>query len=194
MDNQLIFATSNVHKLNEVRKILAGKFEIEGLDAISFQGEIPENQDTIEGNAIQKVEFIAGYTNRPVFAEDTGLIVPVLNGAPGVHSARYAGAQKSDTDNVRKLLSQMEIHPNHRQAHFKTVIAYRSSNGTIHTFSGEVHGVITTEALGTGGFGYDPVFRPEGYELTFAQLDEEIKNTISHRRRAMDRFIGFLST
>lgn len=194
MNNQLIFATSNAHKLSEVRKILAGKFEIDGLDTLSFQGEIPETRDTIAGNAIQKVEFIAEYTNRPVFAEDTGLIVPALDGAPGVHSARYAGAQKSDADNIRKLLSQMEIYPDNRHAYFKTVVAFRAASGRIHTFTGEVHGVITTETLGTGGFGYDPVFRPEGYDLTFAQLDEEIKNTISHRRRAMDRFIGFLST
>lgn len=191
MNNHLLFATSNPNKLHEVRQILRGSYIIDGLDSINFQGEIPETQDTIEGNAIQKVEFISKYTNRPVFAEDTGLVVEALEGEPGVHSARYAGQGKSSQDNMEKLLHQLSGHSD-RKAHFKTVIAFIDKNGNINTFTGQVFGVITHIPRGKKGFGYDPVFQPEGYEETFSEMAEEIKNTISHRRNAMEKFIAFL--
>jgi len=193
MINHLLFATSNPHKIKEVRKILNGMFSIDGLDSVDFQGEIPETQDTIERNAIQKVEFISQYTEKPVFAEDTGLVVEALGGAPGVHSARYAGEEKSATNNMEKLLRELSDH-NDRKAHFKTVIAFRDEHGNIHTFTGKVSGSITLKPRGDKGFGYDPVFQPEGYLETFGEMGDEIKNTISHRRHALEKFIAFLHT
>src|SRR5690606_3620860 len=192
MNNQLLFATSNPHKLQEVRSILDSSFIIDGLDSLEFEGEIPETQDTIEGNAIQKVNFISQYTTVAVFAEDTGLIVPQLGGAPGVYSARYAGEQKSDQDNMAKLLAALDNQSYDRKAYFRTVIAYRDPEGGISTFTGEAHGRISTTSKGDKGFGYDPVFIPDGYDLTFAELGEDIKNRISHRGKALARFIDFL--
>lgn len=191
MNKHLLFATSNPNKILEVRKILDVTYIIDGLDSLDFQGEIPETQDTIEGNAIQKVQYISKYTDRAVFAEDTGLLVDALGGAPGVYSARYAGEQKSAQDNMIKLLKELSDQPT-RKAHFKTVVAYRNESGTISTFTGQVFGSITIAPKGEKGFGYDPVFQPDGYDKTFGELDEEIKNSISHRRKAMDKFILFL--
>lgn len=191
MTEHLLFATSNPNKLKEVRKILREAYVVEGLDSLNFEGEIPETQNTIEGNAIQKVEFISAYTDRPVFAEDTGLVVPELNGAPGVHSARYAGEQRSAQDNMDKLLIALS-NSKDRSAYFKTVLAYRDKSCTVHSFTGKIHGIIVEKPKGSQGFGYDPIFQPNGYSSTFAELDEDIKNTISHRRRAMDKFIHYL--
>ena len=191
MTEHLLFATSNPNKLKEVRKILREAYVVEGLDSLNFEGEIPETQNTIEDNAIQKVEFISAYTDRPVFAEDTGLVVPELNGAPGVHSARYAGEQRSAQDNMDKLLIALS-NSKDRSAYFKTVLAYRDKSGTVHSFTGKIHGIIVEKPKGSQGFGYDPIFQPNGYNSTFAELDEDIKNTISHRRRAMDKFIHYL--
>lgn len=192
MAKHLLFATSNIYKLQEVRSIIGEEYVIDGLDSIAFSDEIPETGDTIEENAIQKVNYIADYTDLAVFAEDTGLIVPALGGAPGVHSARYAGDQKSDQDNIAKLMQELEEHGKDRRAYFQTVLAYRDPAGEVHTFTGEVQGRIIDVPRGTRGFGYDPVFVPDGYEQTFAELGEDIKNRISHRRQALDRFRGYL--
>lgn len=191
MIRHLLFATSNPHKLQEVRKILDRIYTVDGLDSLNFKGDIPETQDTIEGNAIQKVQFISDYTDRAVFAEDTGLLVDALNGAPGVHSARYAGDQRSAQDNMNKLLRELEPHPN-RSAHFKTIVAYRDESGKLSTFEGIMKGAITDAPRGDRGFGYDPIFQPEGYDKTFGELDEAIKNKISHRGQAMVKFLAFL--
>ncbi|MBY5958879.1 RdgB/HAM1 family non-canonical purine NTP pyrophosphatase [Membranicola marinus] len=191
MNKQLLFATSNPHKLHEVRNILDSMYVIDGLDTLEFEGDIPETQDTIEGNAIQKVQFISDYTDRAVFAEDTGLLVDALEGAPGVHSARYAGDQRSASDNMNKLLWELQSHPN-RKAHFKTIVAYLDPTGKLSTFEGIMKGEITTAPRGKKGFGYDPIFQPEGYDKTFGELDEDIKNEISHRAKAMAKFLAFL--
>lgn len=192
MTKHMIFATSNPHKLVEVRSILGEEYAIEGMESLEFEGEIPETGDTIAANAIQKVEFIADYTTDASFAEDTGLIVPALNGAPGVYSARYAGEQKSDKDNISKLLRELESSAADRRAYFQTVLAFRDPDGHILTFTGEVHGRIARAPRGTKGFGYDPVFIPDGYQLTFAELGDDVKNQISHRRKAIDQFTNFL--
>ena len=192
MPNHIIFATSNPHKLEEARAILDQDYIVEGLDSMGFTGEIPETGDTIAANAILKVEYISDYTTHAVFAEDTGLIVPALDGAPGVYSARYAGEHKSDADNIAKLLRELEPKGDDRRAYFQTVLAYRDPKGQILTFSGEAHGQIAQSPRGTKGFGYDPVFIPDGYELTFAELGDQLKNRISHRRKAIDQFTNYL--
>ncbi len=192
MPERLLFATSNAHKLEEVRNIIGARYIVEGLDSIAFSGEIPETSPTIEGNAVEKVEFVAQFTAQPVFAEDTGLIVPALDGAPGVYSARYAGDHKSDKDNIAKLLRELQEKSRDRRAYFQTVLAFRDVGGKVITFTGEVHGKIAPSPRGDMGFGYDPVFIPDGWEETFAQLGDDIKNTISHRRKALDLFVAFL--
>lgn len=191
MNKHLLFATSNPHKLQEVRKILDHIYTVDGLDSLNFKGDIPETQNTIEGNAIQKVKYISDYTDRAVFAEDTGLLVDTLDGAPGVYSARYAGDQKSAQDNMNKLLRELESHSK-RNAHFKTIVAYLDNSGKLSTFEGIMNGEITKVPRGEKGFGYDPIFQPQGYDKTFGELDEEIKNTISHRGKAMEKFLAFL--
>lgn len=191
MNNHLLFATSNLHKLEEVRKIFPGHFTIDGLDSIDFEEEIPETHDTIAENAVEKVEFIAQFTDRPVFAEDSGLVVEALGGAPGVHSARYAGPEKSDEKNILKLLAELGGNDD-RKAYFITVIAYLDAERRLHTFEGRIEGKITRRPAGTGGFGYDPVFLPDGYSRTFGELSGEVKNKISHRRRALDKMLVYL--
>lgn len=191
MNKTMLFATSNENKLQEVRHILDGLYHIEGLNVLDFKGEIPETSDTIKGNAIQKVEFIAQHTDRPVFAEDTGLLIDALKGAPGVLSARYAGESKSSTANMEKVLEELSG-IQQRSAHFKTVLAYRDAEGTIFTFSGRIDGEITTHPRGDRGFGYDPIFVPSGYTKTFGELEAALKNKISHRSLAMRKFVEFL--
>lgn len=191
MFEKLLFATSNPHKLKEVRQIFRNIFIIEGLDSIGFTEEIPETKDTIEENALQKVEYITSRTSLPVFAEDTGLIIKSLNGAPGVHSARYAGPGKSDQENVSKLLADLEGISD-RRAYFLTVVAFHDHQGSPRIFKGRIDGTIGHHPKGDHGFGYDPVFIPDGYQETFAELDASIKNKISHRRKAFDRFYNFL--
>lgn len=191
MNNHILFATSNLHKLEEVRQIFPRHFTIDGLDSIDFREEIPETHDTIAENAVEKVEFIARYTDHPVFAEDSGLIVEALDGAPGVHSARYAGPEKSDKKNILKLLAELG-ESDDRKAYFLTVIAYLDAERELHTFEGRIEGKITRRPAGTGGFGYDPVFMPDGYSRTFGELSGEVKNKISHRRRALDKMLVYL--
>lgn len=187
---ELVFATNNIHKINEIRSLLSDSFKILSLAEIGFTGEIPEDSSTLEGNASQKAWFIRNKFGIDCFADDTGLEVDALNGEPGVYSARYAGAGRSFGDNMTKLLEKMsEI--NNRNARFRTVISLVTGDQEIQ-FEGVVRGEILRERRGMQGFGYDPVFRPEGCELTFAEMDLEQKNKISHRGRAFNQMVGYL--
>ena len=187
----LLFATSNKNKVLEIKKVLPKEFNIKSLDDIGFCEEIPENENTIEGNAIFKANYMYKKYNLNVFADDTGLEVDSLNGKPGVHSARYAGISKNSTDNINKLLKKKKKKKN-RKARFKTVIAL-ILNSKIYTFEGVVEGIITKKSKGENGFGYDPVFIPRGYTKTFGELSLEEKNSISHRSLAMNKLIDFIS-
>lgn len=187
---KLLFATNNKHKLEEVREILKNKFKILSLTDINCFDEIPETQKTIEGNASQKAHFIFDKYGINCFADDTGLEIHALNGAPGVYSARYAGENASYEDNVQKVLKELkEI--NNKKAQFKTVISLIIS-GTEYKFEGIIKGFITEKKRGAGGFGYDPIFLPKGYDKTFAELNSEEKNKISHRGIATQKLIKFL--
>ena len=187
----LLFATSNKNKVLEIKKVLPKEFNIKSLDDIGFCEEIPENENSIEGNAIFKANYMYKKYNLNVFADDTGLEVDSLNGKPGVHSARYAGISKNSADNINKLLKKLKNKKN-RKARFKTVIAL-ILNSKIHTFEGVVEGIITKKPKGENGFGYDPVFIPRGYTKTFGELSLEEKNSISHRSLAMNKLIDFIS-
>ncbi|MBL6647353.1 MAG: non-canonical purine NTP diphosphatase [Flavobacteriaceae bacterium] len=187
----LLFATSNKNKVIEIKKVLPKEFNIKSLDDIGFCEEIPENENTIEGNAIFKANYIYKKYNLNVFADDTGLEVDSLNGKPGVHSARYAGISKNSTDNINKLLKKLKNKKN-RKARFKTIIAL-ILNSKIYTFEGVIEGIITKKSKGENGFGYDPVFIPSGYTKTFGELSIEEKNSISHRSLAMNKLIDFIS-
>lgn len=187
----LLFATSNKNKILEIKKVLPKEFNIKSLDDIGFCEEIPENENTIEGNAIFKANYIYKKYNLNVFSDDTGLEVDSLNGKPGVHSARYAGISKNSTDNINKLLKKLKNKKN-RKARFKTIIALILNSKT-HTFEGVVEGIITKKPKGENGFGYDPVFIPSGYTKTFGELSIEEKNSISHRSLAMNKLIDFIS-
>jgi len=189
---KLLFATNNKHKLDEIRQITAGKFEILSLNDVNFIEEIPETSPTIEENAIQKARFIHDRFLLDCFADDSGLEVEALNGAPGVYSARYAGEQCSYRDNNIKLLGALQNQAN-RKARFRTVIALILDN-QLFTFEGVVEGKIESQPQGVEGFGYDPLFVPDGFDQTFAQMDAALKNTISHRALATTKLITFLST
>ena len=187
---KLVFATNNKHKLEEVRNILDKKFEILSLKDINCFEEIPETQNTIEGNASQKANYIYDKYKINCFADDTGLFINALNGEPGVYSARYAGENCSFEDNVKKVLEKLQTVPN-RKAYFKTVISL-IIEGKEYQFEGIINGTITEHKQGTAGFGYDPVFMPDGYTQTFAQLTSYEKNKISHRGIATKKLIFFL--
>ncbi len=189
---KLVFATQNRHKLLEVQSMLGNHFELIDLSALNFFEDIPETQDTIEGNAAQKAWFVFSKFGLSCFADDTGLEVDALNGAPGVYSARYAGPGKNSHDNLLKLLRELEGVTN-RKARFKTVMAL-VLDGKEYLFEGIVEGRIIHESRGTGGFGYDPVFVPDGYDQTFSEMAPELKNAISHRGRAMVALSNFLKS
>lgn len=187
---QLVFATNNLHKLEEVSAIVPAKYEIRRLKDIGFNGDIPEPYETIEENAIGKARYIFEKYNTPCFADDTGLEVDALDGRPGVYSARYAGEKCSFSDNVKKLLFELKGQSN-RKARFRTIVAFIDGENE-YTFEGIINGTIATEPMGEKGFGYDPVFIPEGYALSFAQMDSLVKNSISHRFIAIKKFVDFL--
>lgn len=187
---KLVFATHNPNKLKEVRLLLPGKFELLSLDDIGCLSDIPETAPTLEGNARLKAEYVMEHFGYPCFADDTGLLVEALKGAPGVLSARYAGEQKNSEDNIDKLLSELKGIDN-RKARFVTVIAL-ITNDKLYLFEGEVKGYIEHERKGSGGFGYDPVFRPEGYSETFAEMSTLLKNQISHRGHALEKLKAHL--
>ncbi len=189
---ELLFATNNKHKIREISDLLHADFRIMGLSDVNITEDIPEDEDTLAGNALGKARYVYARTGMNVFADDTGLEVDALGGEPGVFSARYAGEGKSFDDNIDKLLQRMEGVTD-RRARFRTVIALILDD-TEHLFEGSVEGEILTERHGTGGFGYDPVFRAEGYELTFAEIPLSEKNTVSHRARAMRKLLEFLES
>lgn len=188
---KIIFATNNAHKLSEVREILAAKYEVVSLADIGFTDDIAEPYDTFEENALVKARTIAQQMGYDCFGEDTGLIIDALGGEPGVKSARYAGEGRSTDANVDLVLQKMQGITN-RQARFKTVVALLLG-GNEYLFEGVVEGTILTERCGTSGFGYDPIFVPTGYSQTFAQMPAELKNNISHRAKAVEKLVAFLT-
>jgi len=188
---EFVFATHNNHKVAEIKPLIPSSIQVKTLTEIGITEEIPETADTIEGNALLKVRFIYNRLKCNCFADDTGLEVAAINGEPGVYSARYAGEGKSAGDNIEKLLGKLKQAPN-RTAKFRTVIAAIIA-GKEYTFEGAVHGLISEVKLGEKGFGYDPIFVPDGYMISFAQMTMEEKNRISHRGLAVKKFAQFLS-
>jgi XTP/dITP diphosphohydrolase len=189
---KLIFASNNEHKLAEVRAILPRKIEILSLDEISFEAELPETTGTIMGNAIQKAQALFEATGHFCFADDSGLEVMALNGLPGVDSAHYAGPQRDAILNYERVLQEL-VGKEDRSARFVTVISLIVPSGT-YLFEGEVHGKIAKEPSGKKGFGYDPIFIPDGYTVPFAELPAEQKNRISHRAMALNKMADFLES
>ena len=191
MKKKLVFATNNAHKLEEIRAILGDKMEILSLADINCHADIPETANTLEGNAHLKSEYVYNHYGLDCFADDTGLEVEALDGAPGVYSARYAGDGHDSQANMQKLLKEME-EKNNRKAQFRTVISL-IEKGEEKLFEGLVRGEITREKRGNSGFGYDPVFQPEGFDVTFAEMGSDVKNKISHRARAVKALCDYLS-
>ena len=191
MKKRLVFATNNAHKLEEISALLGNSIEILSLADIHCHADIPETADTLEGNARQKSRYVYEHYGLDCFADDTGLEVESLGGAPGVYSARYADGQGHDSQaNMNKLLKEME-EKNDRKAQFRTIISL-IEKGEERQFEGIVKGQITREKRGESGFGYDPIFQPDGYETTFAELGSDIKNRISHRARAVAALCDYL--
>ena len=199
---KIVFATNNQHKLQEIRDILGSDYEVVSLKEIGCDVDIPETGNTLEENALQKAQYVYDHYHLSCFADDTGLEVEALDGAPGVHSARYAEDTDHDSEaNMAKLLRELDGKEN-RKARFRTVICYIEKKDVcpcgctsikkIHQFDGIIEGHIATRKQGTEGFGYDPIFFPEGYDQSFAQLGEEIKNGISHRARAVAKLAEYL--
>lgn len=189
---QLVFATNNLNKLKEVKTLIPKHIELLSLKDIGCFEEIPETQNTIEGNAIQKAEYIKAHYGFNCFADDTGLEVKALNGEPGVYSARYAGLQCDATDNMDKLLNKLKKQAN-RNAQFKTVIALHL-NDKLQSFEGICKGEITLKKYGEKGFGYDPIFKAEGYSKTFAEISLNEKNKIGHRGKAIAQLVLYLNS
>ena len=201
---KIVFATNNQHKLDEIRSILGKDIEVVSLADIGCHEDIPETGNTLEENALMKAQYVYDHYHVNCFADDTGLEVEALNGAPGVYSARYAGGVGHDSQaNMDKLLNELKDEDN-RRARFRTVIALREKKDVcpcgctsikqIHRFEGIVNGQITRQKSGAEGFGYDPIFQPDGYDKTFAELGNEVKNHISHRARATQKLAEYLKT
>lgn len=188
---QLVFATNNLNKLKEVQALIPAHIKLLSLKDIGCFEDIPETQNTIEGNAIQKATYVKQHYGYDCFADDTGLEVSALNGAPGVYSARYAGEQRNADDNMNKLLYELKSEKD-RSAQFKTVIAMHLNNKT-QTFTGICKGEITSSKQGAKGFGYDPIFKPNDYKVTFAEMDLSLKNSIGHRGKAISKLVDFLN-
>ena len=186
---QLCFATNNAHKLKEIKVLLGETFSLKTLQEIGCNEELPETTDTIEGNSAQKAEYVWEHYSVNCFADDSGLEIEALNGAPGVHSAYYSG-ERNHTRNIERVLSELANESN-RKARFKTVITLTLS-GKSHSFEGVVEGIIIDTPRGTDGFGYDPIFVPEGHDQTFAEMTLEQKSKISHRSRAFAKLVLFL--
>lgn len=191
MKKKFVFATNNAHKLEEVMSILGNKIELLSLKDIECHDEIPETADTLEGNALLKARYIYERYHTDCFADDTGLEVEALHGAPGVYSARYAGNNHNSENNMRKLLEELKG-VNNRNARFRTVFAL-IIDGKEHLFEGIVNGEIVSVRKGTSGFGYDPIFVPKGYTQTFAEMGNAEKNKISHRAKATQKLCNFLA-
>ena len=189
---QLVFATNNKNKITEIKLLLNDSLTLLSLEDINCFEEIPETADTIEGNALQKAHYVYEKYGKNCFADDTGLEIEALNNEPGVYSARYAGEQKSANKNMDKVLQKLNGIEN-RKARFKTVIAL-IIDGKEHLFEGVVNGTITQSKSGTAGFGYDPIFKPDGYDITFSEMTTEQKNKISHRGKAVRLLANYIST
>jgi len=189
---KILFASQNPYKIKEVAQIIPYQFELIGLQDVAFNGDIPETMKTIEGNALQKARFIYDKYAVPCFADDTGLFIEALAGEPGVYSARWSAGEDQFNNNIEKALFKLKDQEN-RKAYFKTVIAFIDENNKEHLFEGRIDGHIIKHLKGSGGFGYDPIFIPEGKTESFAEMSAEEKNKISHRGRAMTKFVSFLS-
>lgn len=187
----IIFATQNPNKVKEIQNQIGGVHEIQSLLDLNYLEELEETQQTLEGNALQKARFVFNKFGKACFADDTGLEIEALDGEPGVYSARYGGPEKSFEKNMDLVLFKLEDKEN-RKAQFRTVIALIDENGTEHLFQGLCKGVILDEKRGEHGFGYDPIFQPQGYQETFAELSLAVKNEISHRGIAVSKLIQFL--
>ncbi len=192
MSRELIFATNNLHKLEEIQSIIGDSFVLKSLQQIGFNEDIPETAPTLEGNALLKAQHIFNIYGKNCFADDTGLEIEALDGRPGVFSARYATDGHDFEANIDKVLYELTGKEN-RKARFRTVIAL-ILDGSTYTFDGRVSGEIITERRGSAGFGYDPVFLPDGYSFTFAEMPLEEKNKISHRALAVNKLVGFLKS
>ena len=190
--NDIVFATNNAHKLEEARSIVGNRFRIRSLSEIGCHDDIPETADTLEGNALIKARWVKERYGYDCFADDTGLMVDALGGAPGVYSARYAGPECDSAANVRKLLCELDGKED-RKAHFATAVALINGDEE-HVFVGKVDGSIACEPHGSGGFGYDPVFVPDETGVSFAEMAPEAKNMVSHRGRAIRLMVGFLDS
>lgn len=189
---KICFATNNKNKLVEIENKLGKAYDIISLSDLEHTSELPETHDTLEENSLEKAQFVHQKYKVNCFADDTGLLVEALNGEPGVNSARYAGPAKRSEDNIQLLLKNL-LGQKNRKAKFVTVITL-ILDGEVHQFHGEVQGVITEKLSGTNGFGYDPIFIPTGWQNTFAELDLEEKNKISHRSIAVEKLVDFLKT
>jgi XTP/dITP diphosphohydrolase len=189
---KLVFATNNAHKIDEIRHLLGSICDICSIAELNFIGDIPENQTTLEGNALEKARFVYKKFGLPCFADDTGLEIDALGGEPGVFSARYAGEEKSSSKNIEKVLAKMYDTDN-RRAHFRCVIALIADGGE-YVFEGRVNGEILRVPVGDSGFGYDSIFKADGYDVSFAQMSLAEKSKISHRGRAIEKFINHLAT
>jgi len=187
---QLVFATNNQNKIKEIKLALGKSFDVLSLKDINCNEELPETQETLVGNALQKAEYVYKNYQYNCFADDTGLVIPALNGEPGVYSARYAGEEKNAEANMQKVLEKLKGVTS-RDAYFETAIAL-IIDGKKHTFVGRVDGEILPQKAGAKGFGYDPIFKPNGFDISFAQMTMEEKNAISHRGRAFRKMLAFL--
>jgi len=188
----LCLATRNTHKLEEIRAKLGNRFRLISLDDVGCTEELPETTDRIPGNSLQKAQYVFQHYRVACVADDSGLEIDALAGAPGVHSACYAGPQRSHEDNIQKVLGEMQ-NTTHRSAQFRTVLTLVTANG-IQVFEGILRGNILHEPRGKNGFGYDPIFQPEGTNLSLAQLSMEEKNEISHRARAIEKLVSYFQT
>ncbi len=188
---EIIFATHNQYKANEIKQMVAKIAAVKDLEDVGFTEDIPENGSTLQENALEKAQFVFKRLKKPVFADDTGFEIDALGGKPGVYSARYAGLPKNDKANLDKVLKEMQGETN-RQARFRTVICFVDKDNQPIFFEGIVNGEIISIPRGTEGFGYDPVFVPEGYDATFAEMDLAQKNKLSHRGKAFDRLVAHL--
>ena len=188
---KLVFATNNLNKLKELQSLVPKNIQLLSLSDIDCSEDIPETKDTIEGNAIQKANYLKEHYGYDCFADDTGLEVEALNGEPGVYSARYAGEQRNADDNMNKLLAKLGNNEN-RRAQFKTVISL-IMHGELHSFTGICKGEITHKKHGDKGFGYDPIFKADGFDKTFAEISLEEKNKVGHRGKAVRQLIEFLN-
>jgi XTP/dITP diphosphohydrolase len=186
----ICFATNNLHKIEEVSRLVGNNIHLLSLKDIGCETELPENQATLEGNSLEKAEYVYQHYKIPCFADDTGLEVNALNGAPGVYSARFAGPQKNSQDNIKLLLEKLEGNTD-RSARFRTVITLMTGSEVNH-FEGIVRGTIAEKLSGNSGFGYDPVFIPKGYDISFAEMSTAQKNQISHRGIAIRKLTDFL--